>query len=202
MGFSDRLLEFRKGLHLTQAALAELVNVSQRAVAAWESGDRFPSHAVLVKLASALNVPISAFFDDAPSQVAIVYRFKIAREAAFLSQKAAAISLGVKAPSVSNWETGSSCPTLENLKAMSSLYHVSTDYLLGLTDCPDIINASAGHSDIKKEPTVCDDELRRYVISRIASLPDPAFERLRDFLAGLEAGLSSSRADGQPVSAT
>lgn len=103
---------------------------------------------------------------------------------AHLSQKAAAISLGVKAPSVSNWESGDSRPTLENLKAMAVLYQVSIDYLLGVTDTP---NAEAA-SKIQKEPIVSNDGLRVYVVSRILSLSDPALVRVRDFLEGLEAG--------------
>ena len=58
------------------------------------------------------------------------------------------------------------------------------DYLLGVTDIPD---ADAVPNN-KKEPTVSDDGLRVYVVSRIQSLSDPALERVRDFLSGLEAG--------------
>lgn len=103
---------------------------------------------------------------------------------AHISQKAAAISLGVKAPSVSGWESGATHPTLENLKAMAALYRVSVDYLLGVTDIPD---ADAVPNN-KKEPTVSDDGLRVYVVSRIQSLSDPALARVCDFLSGLEAG--------------
>ena len=107
-------------------------------------------------------------------------RFRIARENAGLSQKSAAISIGVKAPSMSAWENGTSKPTIENLIAMSGLYGVSIDFLLGLEQ--------DGLPDTKKEPTVSDDELRAGIMSRIQALPDPALIRVGDFLDGLEAG--------------
>lgn len=102
--------------------------------------------------------------------------FKQARMAAGLSQKAAAISLGVKPPSMSDWENGKAMPTYEHLKDMAELYHVSIEYLLN-------------HEQIKKEPTaVSDDELRSDLIEQIRNLPDAAIYRVSDFLSGLEAG--------------
>ena len=60
-----------------------------------------------------------------------MYRFKECREAKGFSQKYVALSLDVKAPSVSEWENGKSNPTLENLIALSNLLGVSCDELLG-----------------------------------------------------------------------
>ena len=61
-------------------------------------------------------------------------RFKECRLAAGLQQKTVAIELGVKPPSVSDWEKGRNLPTVENLLALAKLYGVSTDQLLGLDD--------------------------------------------------------------------
>lgn len=58
-------------------------------------------------------------------------RIKEAREAAGLSQQFVALTLGVKPPSVCNWENGKSEPTPANLRALAQLLDVSTDYLLG-----------------------------------------------------------------------
>ena len=58
-------------------------------------------------------------------------RIKEARMAAGLSQKYVATSLGVAGPSVSNWEKGKTTPTAENLAALSALFGVSVDFLLG-----------------------------------------------------------------------
>ena len=74
------------------------------------------------------------------------------------------------------------------LKALSELYHVSVDYILGLDD-----NTEAQPID--------DDELRTKAIERVQSLPDPALTRVLDFLDGLEAGrdigAAEEAADGQ-----
>lgn len=59
--------------------------------------------------------------------------YKQSRENAGLTQKEAAISLGVSVQAVSYWETGSRLPSIEKLIQMADLYHVSTDYLLGRT---------------------------------------------------------------------
>ena len=58
-------------------------------------------------------------------------RIKKAREAAGLSQKFVAMTLGVAGPSVSNWESGKTSPTPQNLQSLADLYGVSVDYLLG-----------------------------------------------------------------------
>lgn len=58
-------------------------------------------------------------------------RFRECREASGLTQKYVALTLGVKGPSVSNWESGKTTPTTENIAALAKLYNVSVDYLLG-----------------------------------------------------------------------
>ena len=58
--------------------------------------------------------------------------FREAREAAGFSQKFVALTLGVKPPNVSRWESGVTFPTVENLMKLADLYGVTTDYLLGI----------------------------------------------------------------------
>ena len=62
-----------------------------------------------------------------------MYPFRECRERAGLSQKAAALSLHVKPPSVSDWETGKTKPTIENLLNMADLYKTNLNVLLGRT---------------------------------------------------------------------
>lgn len=103
-------------------------------------------------------------------------RYREARIRAGISQKAAAISLGVRAPSMSDWESGKTKPTHEHLVAMAALYNTTTDFLTGASETE------------KKQPAVHDSELLKSVISRIQDLPDPALSRVSDFLDGLRAG--------------
>ena len=58
-------------------------------------------------------------------------RLKECRIAAGMTQQYVALTLGVKAPSVSNWESGKTLPTADNLIALANLYGVTIDYLLG-----------------------------------------------------------------------
>lgn len=58
MDFAERITAIRKGRHMSQERFGELVNMSQRTVAAWESGERLPSLTVLADLADLLNVSV------------------------------------------------------------------------------------------------------------------------------------------------
>ena len=58
-------------------------------------------------------------------------RLKGLRDKYGLSQKQVAARLGVSPSIVSGYETGERTPSTEVLLALSRLYHVSTDYLLG-----------------------------------------------------------------------
>lgn len=99
-----------------------------------------------------------------------------ARVNAGLSQKEVALSLGVKAPSVWAWESGKSKPTAANLEALSKLYHVSVDYLLGRDD----------EQDIKKEPAI-PDKLDDALIEMLVNLSPEEAQRVQDFVAGMKA---------------
>lgn len=98
-----------------------------------------------------------------------MYQFRECRLKAGLSQKSVALSLHVKAPSVSDWENGNTCPTLENLIKLADLYRVSTDELLGRKETTlheemplgyakeeeDIMNAYR-EADEQRKSIVCD----------------------------------------------
>lgn len=51
-----------------------------------------------------------------------------------ISQKDAAIALGVSPSIISNYESSERTPSVENLLALAGLYRCSTDYLLGITN--------------------------------------------------------------------
>ena len=60
--------------------------------------------------------------------------FKQERERIGLTQNELAERLGVSQQTISKYENGSREPDLENLIRMSKIFHVTTDYLLGLDD--------------------------------------------------------------------
>lgn len=63
MPFPDRITAIRKELKLSQEKFGELVGLSQRSIAAWEAGERTPSHAVLTDLADKLDVSVDYLLD-------------------------------------------------------------------------------------------------------------------------------------------
>ena len=94
-------------------------------------------------------------------------RYRDARLRAGLSQKAAAISLGIRPPSMSDWESGKTKPNHQHLVAMAALYGTTTDYLTGATDNP-APAAGAGMSETtKKQPAAHDGELLDKIITRL-----------------------------------
>lgn len=58
MTFPERIAAIRKELKFSQEKFGDLVGVSQRTVAFWESGDRMPSHAVISALADRLGLSV------------------------------------------------------------------------------------------------------------------------------------------------
>lgn len=129
-----------------------------------------------------LYLGTSYFMEPQERRCHKVNRFKEARLRAGLSQKAAAISLGIRAPSMSDWERGKTNPSHEHLVAMASLYGTTTDYLTGV-------------SDTKKQPATQSSELVEYIISQIRGFDDPALCRVSDFLSGIRAGRETALTD-------
>lgn len=58
MDLSERIVFLRKQRKLTQEKVGELLNMSQRSVANWESGDRSPSLSTLIELSEIFNVSL------------------------------------------------------------------------------------------------------------------------------------------------
>lgn len=58
MKFSNNLKKIRKSLKLSQADLAELVNISQRTISHYEKGDSEPSLVIICRLADAFNITV------------------------------------------------------------------------------------------------------------------------------------------------
>ena len=59
-------------------------------------------------------------------------KIRTLRDTCGLSQSALAKKIGVTRSAVNAWEMGLSIPTAQYIVAMAQLFHISTDYLLGL----------------------------------------------------------------------
>lgn len=90
-------------------------------------------------------------------------RLRECRENANMSQKYVAITLGIAAPSVANWERDKTKPTIDNAIQLADLYGVSLDFLLGRVD--------------NRDNVLSDDEL--LLIQRYRALDDENKELLR-----------------------
>lgn len=67
MKLTDKLISLRKRSGLTQAALAEKLNVSRQAVSLWEMGETFPSTDNFKRLSELYGVSVDYLMrDDAP----------------------------------------------------------------------------------------------------------------------------------------
>lgn len=58
MEFAERIKTLRRQVKLTQAQIAEKLNISQQAYASWERGVKKPTQENLVKIAQVLDVTI------------------------------------------------------------------------------------------------------------------------------------------------
>lgn len=56
------------------------------------------------------------------------------RTSANMTQQGLADAIYTSRRAVVKWESGQTQPTCDSIIALSTLFHVSTDYLLGLTD--------------------------------------------------------------------
>ena len=97
-------------------------------------------------------------------------RFRECREASGLTQKYVALTLGVKGPSVSNWESGKTTPTTENVAALAKLYNVSVDYLLGRDE---------------EQPKSMEDAERQRYVSKLTEYTPAQLKELTDLAARL-----------------
>ena len=63
-------------------------------------------------------------------------RLRAAREQKGISQKSVAELLGVTRTQISDIENGKTGTSMARLVTLAEFYHVSTDYILGITDDP------------------------------------------------------------------
>ncbi len=78
----------RKELNLTQKQLAEELNVTDKAVSKWETGNGAPDIALLSLLAKTLNVSVAELLDGEYSEESVVQSEKIIIEALQKAKKA------------------------------------------------------------------------------------------------------------------
>ena len=68
-----RLRELRQGIGVSMRALARMSGLSANALSMIERGRTSPTVSTLYKLATAMGIPITAFFREQPTHKEIVY---------------------------------------------------------------------------------------------------------------------------------
>lgn len=63
MTFGEKLRTLRKGMNLTQQQLAQRVGVQKSIISYYESGERYPSYDVLVKICRIFHVTTDYLLD-------------------------------------------------------------------------------------------------------------------------------------------
>lgn len=86
--------------------------------------------------------------------IVIADRIKLLREQNGYTQTELAKKLGITRSSVNAWEMGISIPSTQYLVEISSIFKVSTDYLLGINETATISVSGLSDSDIELIHTV------------------------------------------------
>ncbi|MBR0303877.1 MAG: helix-turn-helix transcriptional regulator [Clostridia bacterium] len=69
MIFGEKLKMLRKGQKLTQQQLATLLGVQKSVISYYESGDRFPSYDILIKIAHTFHTTTDYLLDVSRTRV-------------------------------------------------------------------------------------------------------------------------------------
>ena len=70
-------------------------------------------------------------------------RLKEAREKRGLTQAGLSKKAGLPSTTISHFESGSRKPSFDNLRRLTKVLGVSTDYLMGIVDTPDATGAAS-----------------------------------------------------------
>ena len=79
----------------------------------------------------------------------IADRIKTLREQQNMTQSDLAIQLGITRSSVNAWEMGISVPSTQYIVELAHIFHVSTDYLLGVNTTSTVSVAGLSDKDIE-----------------------------------------------------
>lgn len=69
MNFGAKLKLLRKGQGLTQQQLSDRIGVAKSVVSYYESGDRYPSYDVIIKIAHIFHTTIDYLLDESRTRV-------------------------------------------------------------------------------------------------------------------------------------
>lgn len=150
--FGKRIVELRKRQGLTQAELARSLGISRSALSLYEIEKREPDIETLSKLSSLFKVSVGYILGNEHEVIdyanytmdtpEFAFNFKMRIHDLMIEQKISedefAKRTGFHTEGKDNCLYGNKIPSIENLIKISEELNVSTDYLLGISDKPDI----------------------------------------------------------------
>ncbi len=78
-----------------------------------------------------------------------------------LSQKELALKTGVSVATIKNWENDSADPCLENIRTLSSIFNVTTDFLLGQSEQQQLY-----HNELEEEDIILLNAMIQYMVNQ------------------------------------
>lgn len=137
MSFSEKIVERRVSLNMSQKELAERLGVTPTRLNYWEKGKREPDVHYIKALARELGVSGDYLLETeleegaSDSVTGIGERIKQARLKAECTQQQLADMIGVAKSTVTGYEEGTREPDSLKINAIAKALNVSGDYLLG-----------------------------------------------------------------------
>ena len=183
-----RLRKARINADLTQADVANRIEVSAQTVGNWEAGRNEPDETAIESLAVLYGVPSEEITDPADDplvnpEILLPYnRIKVdlarlvsARQEAGLTQTQAAALSRISANSICRYETGLAKPMLPTMETLAETYHKKLEWFLPHQDeqAPNVFDYP--------DQTPHDSALAAYEAVR-DDLPEEAVEIIADFI--------------------
>lgn len=142
-GIGELIRRRRLDLGWTMEYLAARCEVNKSCISMWESGTTHPTATKISRLAEALGVKPTYFFEEKTVKN-FWERFKFLCDEQNIVPNAVAEQINVSSGAVTKWKNGT-IPNTVTLERIAEYFGVTTDYLLG-------------HEQSEEEPTIREEE--------------------------------------------
>ncbi len=148
IGFGERLKELRKKSNITQAELAEKLNVHSQTISRWERDISEPDMSVYETISKTLSVPLEELWGVTIPEKTVNGQFNLSqlgkaiyteRKRLRESQDELASVAGVSSDIVSKWERGLICPDIDTLLSLANHFKVSPSELYYFQLEPEVV---------------------------------------------------------------
>ena len=142
--FGDRLRDLRKAKGITQKAVAEYLDIHERAYRRYEITQFTPHHETFLKLADYFEVSLDYLAGRSDNHQSVHFtrtifaeRLEALRIEKSVTQKAIAEFLGIHEWTYQMYEYDKREPGKDDLIKLADYFDVSADYLLGRSNNPE-----------------------------------------------------------------